>query len=186
VEALVKLVGARPIIIDPEEHDSYLAAVSHLPLVLATALFSLARESQAWPELGVLAGPGFRDMTRLASGNPEMSHDICLTNRDHLTHWIDRLIEELRRYQQMIRQEDLQEELYRHFARAQLERDAFLQRPPERPRPEQQAEQLSAGEQMLRFMMGEYLTRRAREVEQMLEQRAKEDQGRLRRDLEGR
>src|SRR3989304_1396933 len=47
VESLIAVVGAQPVLVDAEEHDSYLAAVSHLPLVIAAALFSLARERQA-------------------------------------------------------------------------------------------------------------------------------------------
>ena len=67
IGSLVSLVGAEPVVVDPEEHDSYVAGVSHLPLVAASALFALVSESQAWPDLAALAGPGFRDTSRLAS-----------------------------------------------------------------------------------------------------------------------
>ena len=94
VTGIAQLIGARPFFIDAEEHDRYVAAVSHLPLVLSTALFTLARGSPAWPELSSLAGTGFLGATRLASTDAELSHDICLTNREAVLHWLDRMVEE--------------------------------------------------------------------------------------------
>ena len=172
VENLIALVGAHPVIIDAEEHDSYLAAVSHLPLLASIALFSLASQSQAWPDLAALAGPGFRDVTRLASGNPDMSHDICLTNRENLLHWLDRFGEELRRFRHAIADSDGQDELIKTFAKAQADRDAFLEALPERPGTTQDVESVSAGERMLSFMVGEYVVRRTKELEQLMERRA--------------
>jgi prephenate dehydrogenase len=166
VENMITIAGAQPVPIDADEHDSYLAAISHLPLIASTALFSLARGSQAWSDLGLLAGPGFRDVTRLASTNPALGHDICLTNREHILHWIDRYIEELRRYRALITDEH-QEELYKTLLQVQLDRDAFLQKPPERERPSSNVEVASAGERMLSFMVGDYFMRRAKDVERL-------------------
>ncbi len=89
---LAQLTGATPVFMDAEEHDSYVAAVSHLPLVVSTALFSLVHDSAAWAEMAQLASSGFRDVTRLASGSPEMSEDICDTNAGNILHWLDRMI----------------------------------------------------------------------------------------------
>lgn len=184
VENLIELAGAHPVPIDAEEHDSYLAAVSHLPLIAASALFSLASESQAWPDLGLVAGPGFRDTTRLASSNASLSHDICLTNRENLLHWLDRYVDELRRYRRLIADGETQEELYKAFLKVQTDRDAFLEKPPERPRPSQQVDTLSAGQRLLSFMVGEYLVRRTKEIEGLIERREDRDdkRGRTRRD----
>ncbi|GEM_PF-34062 len=124
VLGLVHLVGATPLFIDPQEHDQYVAAVSHLPLVVATALFTLVRGSSGWSEMAPLAASGFRDTTRLASGDPEMAHDICLTNQEAILHWLDRMIGELYRYRRLIAEGGA--ELFETFARAQLERDAFM------------------------------------------------------------
>lgn len=180
VENMITLVGARPVPIDAAEHDSYLAAISHLPLVVATALFSLARNSKAWNDLGLLAGPGFRDATRLASTNPALGHDICLTNRENVLHWVDRYIEELRRYRGLIADET-QDELYQTLLKAQLDRDAFLENPPERERPPSGVETASSGERMLSFMLGEYVARRAKEIERLVErQESRDDPGRRR------
>ena len=179
VLSLVGIVGARPVFIDAEEHDSYVAAVSHLPLVLSVALFSLARNSQAWPDMAELAASGFRDLTRLASGDPNMSHDICITNRERIVHWLDRMIGELSRYRELIRDKD--EELFKALARTQLDRDAFLTKPPERRQPPaEEADILSSGERMASFLVGEQWVRRVRDMSRTLEGRGKE------REREGR
>ena len=180
VENMITLVGARPVLIDAAEHDSYLAAISHVPLVAAAALFSLAKDSRAWNDLGLLAGPGFRDTTRLASTNPDLGHDIALTNRENLLHWLDRYIEELRRYRALI-VDETQEELYKTLLKVQLDRDAFLKKPPERERPPPSVETASAGERMLAFMVGEYFVKRAKDIERLVEQRESGDDPRRRR-----
>jgi prephenate dehydrogenase len=174
-ENFITVIGAVPTLIDAEEHDSYLAAVSHLPLVLSTALFSLASRSQAWPELAPFAGPGFRDTTRLASSSPGMSHDISLTNRENLLHWLDRYLEELASLRTIIASSDTQEELIERFATAQAARDAFMQAPVPKPGPEPPGDNLSAGERMMSFMVGEYVIRRTKEVQELLEKRASGD-----------
>ena len=172
VENFVSLVGAVPTLIDAEEHDSYLAAVSHLPLLVSTALFSLASRSQAWPELAAVAGPGFRDTTRLASSSPSMSHDISLTNRENLVHWLDRYVDELRSLREIIGSSDTQEELSERFATVQAARNAFMESPPPKPEPQQASDTMSAGERMMSFMVGEYVVRRTKEVQELMEKRA--------------
>jgi prephenate dehydrogenase len=122
---VVRICGGEAVFMDADEHDSYVAAISHLPLALSSALFSVAFGSQAWPELAGLASSGFRDTTRLASGSPEMAHDIAVTNRDNILHWIDRFQEELSRLRGVIAAGE-SEKLIEAFARAQLERDNFM------------------------------------------------------------
>ena len=89
VDAMVRQVGAKPYFIDPDEHDAYVAGVSHLPFLLSAALVELTTSSPGWKEMAPLAATGFRDMTRLASGDPEMHRDICITNRVALSRWLD-------------------------------------------------------------------------------------------------
>jgi prephenate dehydrogenase len=110
---------------DAEEHDAYVAAISHLPLLAATALFRLTRDSEAWPEMSVLAAGGFRDTTRLASTHPDMAHDIAITNRAQVVHWIERYREALRELQEHISDTEGEEELFTYLARTSLDRDAF-------------------------------------------------------------
>jgi len=76
--------GARVALLDPERHDRILAAVSHLPHLLASTLVAeLASRKDSAEYLGS-AGTGFRDFTRIAGSSPEMWRDIALANRDAL------------------------------------------------------------------------------------------------------
>jgi prephenate dehydrogenase len=135
------------IFMDAEEHDAYVAAVSHVPLTVASALFSMANSSQAWPELASLASSGFRDTTRLASGSPEMAHDIMQTNRAQVLHWIDRLQQELFRFREVIAEGD-SKRIAEAFARTQLERDNFMINGPPRR---------ASGEAMPRVSLADFL-----------------------------
>jgi prephenate dehydrogenase len=68
----------------PEAHDSAFAAVSHLPHLIAFALMqSIASQPQGKDFLG-LAGPGFRDFTRIAASDPKMWRDVLLANSQEL------------------------------------------------------------------------------------------------------
>jgi len=176
VTGIVQLVGARPFFIDAGEHDRYVAAVSHLPLVLSTALFTLARGSPAWPELSSLAGSGFLGATRLASTDAELSHDICLTNREGVLHWLDRMVEELGRYRELL-QKGQAEELFKTFARAQLDHDAYVTAGPPAREPVAPEDLPSSGEQLAALLVGERLARRVKDIGKLLE----EKQGRGRR-----
>ena len=175
VLALIAAVGAYPVFLDANEHDSYVAAVSHLPMVLAAALFSLVRGSQAWPEMSALAAGGFRDTTRLAASDPGLSHDICLTNREAVLHWLDRLAAELGRFRELV--EGSEEELFKTFARIQLDREDYLRQPREparQPPSTPEAEGLSAGERMAALLVGERWVRRMREMGRVADERSRE------------
>jgi len=159
---LVRLVGAEPLFLDPREHDQYAAAVSHLPLVLSTALFTLLRASPAWRDLAPMASSGFRDVTRLASGDPRMSHDIFLTNREAAVHWLERMIDELRRYRDLL--EGDAEQLLETFGRAQMDRDTFIAQPRatrlEEERPDVRQE-------MVNSLMGGWISDRLRKAREL-------------------
>lgn len=76
--------GARVARLDPGRHDRILAAVSHLPHLLASTLVAELASRQDSAEYLGNAGSGFRDFTRIAGGSPEMWRDIALANRDAL------------------------------------------------------------------------------------------------------
>ena len=72
LEKLIKEMGATPIITTPKEHDEAVALISHMPMVVAQALFLAASENKLALDI---AASGFRDMTRLAMSNEEMACD---------------------------------------------------------------------------------------------------------------
>ncbi|MCJ7622954.1 MAG: prephenate dehydrogenase/arogenate dehydrogenase family protein [Anaerolineaceae bacterium] len=76
-EHLVQIVGSYPLWLDPEAHDRWVAATSHLPYLVANALAAATPQAAA-----PLAGPGLRSTTRLAGSSPRMMRDICASNRD--------------------------------------------------------------------------------------------------------
>jgi prephenate dehydrogenase len=119
---IVTRLGARPLALDAERHDRLVAAISHLPFVLSAALVQMLRSEEDWPEMVRLAAGGFRDMSRLAAGNPAMYRDICLTNRAAILAQIDALASELSNIRTLIAANDAALEPY--FADAQQARDA--------------------------------------------------------------
>ena len=79
---LVRAIGARPLVIEPQRHDALVAAISHLPYLVAAALTAAAAETAAADPLAwQLAASGFRDTSRLAGSDVDMMLDILLTNR---------------------------------------------------------------------------------------------------------
>ena len=96
VTSMVEMIGAIPITISAEEHDRLVAGISHLPLLLSAALVMATTQHPSWEQMSQLASSGYRDITRLASGNPEVNAHICLSNRGAIVSWIDEFIEKLR------------------------------------------------------------------------------------------
>ncbi len=77
---LARACGARPVELDAPTHDRAVAAISHLPLVASLALAQAALASPDWPIARQLAAQGWRDMTRLARGEPAMGGGMLATN----------------------------------------------------------------------------------------------------------
>jgi prephenate dehydrogenase len=85
VRELVEAVGARPLVMDAELHDRLVAGVSHAAFVLSTAYVLAMAGSPHWGEMQRVAGSGFREMSRLAAGDPELYAAIVSTNREPIT-----------------------------------------------------------------------------------------------------
>jgi prephenate dehydrogenase len=92
---LVHGIGAVASAIEPELHDTILAAVSHLPHVLANVLVSRAAGAVAGGERLPAAGPSFRDATRVAGAPSAIWTDIYMSNADALVTEIDASIAHL-------------------------------------------------------------------------------------------
>ena len=79
--SLIEKLGATPIITTPEEHDKAAAMISHMPMVLAQALFLSVKDNSLALDM---VSSGFRDMTRLALSNEEMACDMVSMNSDNI------------------------------------------------------------------------------------------------------
>jgi prephenate dehydrogenase len=86
---LIVTFGARPSAIDAATHDRMLAAVSHVPHVLANVLASNAAAADTEGEPLPRVGPSFRDMTRVAGANTDIWTGIYMTNRDAIADQLD-------------------------------------------------------------------------------------------------
>jgi prephenate dehydrogenase len=107
LQRLVVALGAGPLIVSPAEHDRLVAAVSHLPHMAAVALVEIAaqlakRDDRVWQ----VAATGFRDATRLASGDPAVWRDICLTNGNALRTCIRAIIARLASWEKALARAD--------------------------------------------------------------------------------
>lgn len=120
---LWKTVGCRTVVTSPEQHDKLLARVSHLPHAVAAALVGLAVRESA---LG-LAGPGFADATRIASGNAAMWTDIFRTNRPAMLEAIDQLTAELTSFREKLDHDDA-EAILKWLTASQEARDEWISR----------------------------------------------------------
>lgn len=125
VSGLATALGAKPMFMDASEHDAYAAAISHLPMFAASALFRLVRDSEAWPEMSLLAASGFKDTTRLAGTDELMAHDIAVTNREQVVHWLQRLRGAIYDLEDMITDPDRDEEFLRHLAQLNIDHIAY-------------------------------------------------------------
>lgn len=89
-QTLIRGIGATPLVLDPSAHDRLVAAISHLPYLLACSLVATAQEIAAEdPRVWDLAASGFRDTSRLAASHVGMMLDILMTNRQAVTEMID-------------------------------------------------------------------------------------------------
>ncbi|HKW37891.1 MAG TPA: prephenate dehydrogenase/arogenate dehydrogenase family protein [Burkholderiales bacterium] len=125
VRAAWEACGASVFDLRPREHDAVLAAVSHLPHVLAFALVDQVARHRDARRLFSFAAGGFRDFTRIASSHPEMWRDICIANRKALLAELGRYQGVLGRLRRMLRRGDARA-LEALFSGARDARDRWL------------------------------------------------------------
>lgn len=107
IHTLLTGLGARVISVDPDEHDSAVAIVSHVPHVAASSLVALAgKHAGSKGELLRLAAGGFKDTTRVASGSPELWTGICLDNADALARGLHEYGEVIATFEKLIAERD--------------------------------------------------------------------------------
>ena len=125
VRRIWNATGAKVVVMDASQHDMILAAVSHLPHMIAYTLVNTVgdMEDKGVDALGYSAG-GFRDFTRIASSSPEMWSDICAMNKEQILNTIDGFAKRLSSLRSLIEKEDLNG-LKAEFGRAKELRDSL-------------------------------------------------------------
>ena len=106
VTTLAESIGAKPFFIGVDEHDSFVAAASHLPFMMSVALMGTASKSANWEDIAQLASSGFASLSRLASGDPIMHRDICVSNPKPIVAWMDAYIREMYDLRNMLANEN--------------------------------------------------------------------------------
>lgn len=123
---LVAGMSAIPLVMDYKRHDYVVAAISHLPHVIAASLVNLVRDSDE--ESGIMkmvAAGGFKDITRIASSSALMWQQICLTNTANISSLLGDYIRSLQNFQTELKNLDAAA-LYRQFDSARVYRDSFI------------------------------------------------------------
>ena len=105
-QALWTALGAQVRLMSALDHDSAFAAVSHLPHMLAFAAMNAVNSQAQAADLLSLAGPGFRDFTRIAASDPAVWRDILHANRDQLLLQSGHLREALQAFETALAQGD--------------------------------------------------------------------------------
>lgn len=123
IKTVVADTGARILCVSPQEHDLMVAAVSHLPHLLAVSLMNTACEvARDHPETLILAAGGFRDITRVASSQSSMWRDIYATNRKNIIEVSRKLRKYLEQIERSLEQEDF-DAIVTKMQRARQERE---------------------------------------------------------------
>jgi prephenate dehydrogenase len=122
VREFVTHLGARPIKVSPEQHDRLVATISHVPYLAAVALTQLIESDKDKELMMLLAAGGYRDLTRVASGNPLMSRDMVIGNKEAIRETLQGLSKQLESLSQLL---DKPEDLLEAANAAKRTRDSF-------------------------------------------------------------
>jgi len=106
VIGLVEAVGAQPLVMDAATHDRLVAGVSHAALLLSVGYVLALSSRDDWADAAKVAGTGFRDVSRLAGGDPVLSAGISRTNRDNLLEQLDAISHSLARLRRHLEADD--------------------------------------------------------------------------------
>lgn len=122
---LVASLGSIPLILSYKQHDYIVAAISHLPHVIAASLVNLVRDSDSEEGLmKMVAAGGFKDITRIASSSAAMWQQICLTNTENISALLSDYIASLEAIKDKLN-DRASDDLYNLFDEARIYRDSF-------------------------------------------------------------
>lgn len=123
--SIVKKIGAIPVPLDADYHDDIVAAISHVPHIIASALVNLVRDNDDTKQMmKQLAAGGFRDITRVASSSPIMWQNICLTNTDSILSFLCKYMNQLDMIRNSLEQRK-EQEILDFFDHAKEYRDSI-------------------------------------------------------------
>lgn len=122
---LVEALGAIPVVLDYAQHDYVVAAISHLPHLIASSLVNLVKDSDDREEhMKKIAAGGFKDITRIASSSPEMWEQICNVNSENIVKLLGDYISSLEKIKKHL-EENTQHYIYDLFSKSRDYRDSF-------------------------------------------------------------
>ncbi|MEG2732544.1 MAG: prephenate dehydrogenase [Clostridium sp.] len=122
---VAKSIGAIPVVMDYKKHDFIVAAISHLPHIVASSLVNLVHDSDDENEnMKRLAAGGFKDITRIASASPVMWEQICMTNSDNISVILERYIQSLQQVLEEVQQRN-SDSFYDLFESSKNYRNSF-------------------------------------------------------------
>lgn len=127
LKTVVEKIGALPMELDPEVHDIAVAAVSHVPHVLSSALMNLAANLDQKDGILKLAAGGFRDVTRIAAADPTMWTDISFSNRNKILTVLKQYKTVLQEYEDLVCGSD-RELVWKFFHTSKMSRDRLPQK----------------------------------------------------------
>jgi len=159
VVGMVELLGAKPLFLDPHEHDSYSIAMEVLPIVLSSALVTSTASSPSWREMHRLGASEYEHFTKLANSDPLDNEAECIANAEPLVHWIDEYIAALYQFRKKIAEKE--EDLFELFInaweeRAKWEFDAVI--------PDDSQKLPSANQSLASAFLGERLLNRYKQM----------------------
>ncbi|MDO5350459.1 MAG: prephenate dehydrogenase [Lachnospiraceae bacterium] len=125
---IANAIGAIPMVLNYKEHDKVVAAISHLPHIVASSLVNLVKDSDnAAGTMKQVAAGGFKDITRIASASPEMWEQICMTNREPIIQILEQYIASLFQVLEQIKSSS-QPALYQFFEASRDYRNSITDR----------------------------------------------------------
>ena len=124
-KAFAAEIGAIPIVLDHNEHDMVVAAISHMPHLIASSLVNVVKNSDNEEgTMKTIAAGGFKDITRIASSSPEMWEQICTSNSKSISIMLDKFIKDMQKAQEYVDTKNGQA-INEMFASSREYRDSF-------------------------------------------------------------
>lgn len=129
LRGIIESFGAIPIVMNSGEHDRVTGSISHLPHIIAATLVNLVNRLDSGDgRMQTLAAGGFKDITRIASSDPEMWQNIVLSNKEQLMELTALFENSLKEFTGILKRED-SDAIYDYFDTARKYRNSISSRP---------------------------------------------------------